>query len=392
MMSRVSSKLGTAARAAALLAGLALDPPGSAGAAPATPAAPAVSVVEAVPGSLAETVVLSGTLVARDEVLVSPAVEGLRVVELLAEEGDRVAEGQVLARLDRAAVEARAAQAEASVARADAAIAQARSQVAEANATRVQAQAQLERARALKANGNTSQQALDDREATARIAAARVEAAGQALRVAEADRAVAEAQLRQAAVDLTRTEVIAPRAGLVTRRTATLGAVAAMAGDPLFRLAAGGEVELRAEVPETSLARLRAGQPALVRPAGLAQPIAGTVRLVSPEVDETTRLGRVRIALPPDGLAVGAFARATVEVERREGVLVPLSAVLFRADGPRVQVVKGDLVETRAVQLGLRADGRAEVRANLAAGERVVAVSGTFVRDGDRVTPVPLKN
>ena len=114
------------------------------------------------------------------------------------------------------------------------------------------------------------------------------------------------------------------------------------------------------------------------------------MRLVSPEVNRTTRLGRVRVAIEGAGTPViGSFARAAVEVARRDGVLCPLSAVLFQPDGAVVQVVKDGLVETRGVKVGLRSGTQTEIRQGLAEGETVVAVSGTFIRGGDRVTAVP---
>jgi RND family efflux transporter MFP subunit len=176
---------------------------------------------------------------------------------------------------------------------------------------------------------------------------------------------------------------------VVSRRIARLGAVVGMAGDPLFRIIQDGAVELEGDVPEPDLARLRPGQPAQVHVAGLGENREGAVRLVSPEMNRSTRLGRVRIGLSdPGNLVIGSFARASVEIARREGVLVPLSAVLFQPDGARVQVVRDGLVETRPVAVGLRAEGHAEIASGLAPGEQVIAVSGTFVRGGDRVTPV----
>ena len=77
-------------------------------------------------------------------------------------------------------------------------------------------------------------------------------------------------------------------------------------------------------------------------------------------------------------------------MDRRDGTLVPLSAVLYRPDGPIVQVVRDGIVETRSVTVGLKADAKAEIRRGIDPGEQVIAISGTFVRDGDRVTPVPL--
>jgi HlyD family secretion protein len=123
----------------------------------------------------------------------------------------------------------------------------------------------------------------------------------------------------------------------------------------------------------------------------MEQPVAASLRLVSPEVNRTSRLGRVRLSVDPvPGLAVGAFARGTVEVDRRDGTLVPLSSVFYRPEGPIIQVVRDGIVETRSVTIGLKADAKAEIRKGIDPGEQVIAISGTFVRDGDRVTPVPL--
>jgi HlyD family secretion protein len=112
--------------------------------------------------------------------------------------------------------------------------------------------------------------------------------------------------------------------------------------------------------------------------------------LVSPEVNRMTRLGRVRVAVDGDvpGLVLGSFARATVEVARRDGVLAPLSAVLFQPEGAIVQVVRDGVVESRSVKIGLRDGRRVEIREGLMPGESVVATSGTFIRGGDRVTPI----
>jgi HlyD family secretion protein len=116
---------------------------------------------------------------------------------------------------------------------------------------------------------------------------------------------------------------------------------------------------------------------------------AAHVRLVAPEVNRTTRLGRVRIAFDRAAAGtIGGFARAQVEVAVAQGVKIPLSAVLFDPDGAKVQVVKDGLVETRPVTIGLSSGGVALVTAGLADGEAVVSVSATFVRGGDRVTAV----
>jgi HlyD family secretion protein len=157
----------------------------------------------------------------------------------------------------------------------------------------------------------------------------------------------------------------------------------------MFRLIARGEIELEGEIPETAMPRLKLGDPVALDGEG-GRTLRGQVRRIDPEVDRMTRLGRVRIALAPDPtLRIGAFARGTVEVGRRRGITVPLSAALYAADGAAsVLVVKDDRAEARAIEPGLAADGVLEIRSGVAAGEAVVARASSFLRDGDRVRAV----
>jgi HlyD family secretion protein len=350
---------------------------------------PSVTVIEARKDRLEQSVMVGGTLVARDEVLVAAQVEGLAIIEILAEEGDIVHEGAVLARLSRETLDASIAQNKAQQARAEAAIAQARSQIVEAEAGRTAASNSLTRAKSLRAEGVTSAETFDQRQAAATQANARVSSAQQALKLAEADQALAEAQGRELAIRLARTDIKAPASGVISRRTARVGAIAAGAADPLFRIIKDSAIELEADSAETSLAKLKIGQKARIQAAGISDTLTGTVRLVSPEVSRTTRLGKVRIALDgSSALAVGAFARASIAVKETEGVILPLSAVQFSSDKTLVQVVKGNVVETRTVTAGLRSSTKVEIVSGLQAGEQVVHIAGTFLRHGDVVTPV----
>ncbi len=381
---------GRAALIAALMLAASFARPVLAGSAEAhqPPKPPLVRVARVETGTITDTVLVTGTLMPRSEILVSSEIDGLTVVDILVEEGERVARGQVLARLSRDALDAQMAQNTASLDRATAAIAQTSSQVAEARANQIQAEAAYYRIRSLQQRGNAPMELLEQRQAAARIAVARLDAAEQALRLAEADRKMVEAQRRELEVRLAQTEVRAPVGGIVNRRSARIGALASITGDPLFRIIGGGVIELEAEVPETVLARLQPGQPAAVQAAGKAEPASAMVRFLAPEVNRTTRLGKVRLSLGSgQGLAIGSYARGTVEIARSRGPVIPLSALLYQPDGPVVQVVKGGVIETRPVTVGLKADDRAEIRSGLAVGEEVVAISGIFVREGDRVTP-----
>jgi HlyD family secretion protein len=349
---------------------------------------PAVTVVKAEPADFTATVLVTGSLVPRLEILVAPEIEGFRVLELKAEEGDRVKQGDVLATLAHETLDAQLAQNVAQLARTTAAIAQARSLISQAEARLEEAKAAFDRAKPLKQSGHISESVFDQREAAARTAEALLVSARDGLRVAEAEKASVEAQRRELEWRRGRTEVRAPATGLVSRRNARVGAMATANGDPMFRIIADGEIELDAEVPEADLARIAGGQLARVTVAGSIE-ATGKVRLVSPEVDKATRLGRVRIFLGenPD-LHIGAFGRGVIETAQSNGLAVPLSAVMYGPSGAYVLAVVEDTVARRRVRLGLAADGKVEVRDGLAAGALVVAKAGTFLREGDRIRPV----
>ena len=157
----------------------------------------------------------------------------------------------------------------------------------------------------------------------------------------------------------------------------------------MFRIIAAGEVELDAEIPEARVGRIRPGQSVRVEGIGTGE-VIGTVRLVSPEIDKTTRLGRIRVFLGANpALRIGAFARGTIETAKSRGLSVPVTAVLYGDGNASVQVVgPNNTIETRRIHLGLTHGGLIEVTDGLKDGDLVVAKSGTFLRDGDAVRPI----
>jgi multidrug efflux pump subunit AcrA (membrane-fusion protein) len=181
----------------------------------------------------------------------------------------------------------------------------------------------------------------------------------------------------------------APAAGVIIRSTAMVGATSSpMSAEPLFRIAVDNTVELEAEVPSIHVPALAAGQPARADIAP-GRELSGQVRLVPAAIDQRTQLGRARISLERDPqLRPGMFARATIDARRSCGVSVPSSAVRYRTQGTSVQVIRGDIVETRMVQVGLQSDTHTEIVSGLKEGDVIVANAGTSLRDGDKVTPV----
>lgn len=355
---------------------------------PATAPPPAVSVVKAQQADFTETVTVSGSLIPRDEILVAPEIEGFRVLELRVDQGDRVKKGEVLATLVKESLDAQLAQNAASLARAGAAISQAESQIAEASAHVAEADANFERAKPLKSSGYLSGSTYDQREAAAKTATAQLKAAQDGLKLAQAEKQQVEAQRRELTWKQTNTSVTAPADGLISRRTARIGGMASGAGEPMFRIVARGEVELDAEVIETDLAKMAPGQKARVDVAGVGD-VDGVVRLISPEVDKQTRLGRVRVFLGADPrLRIGTFARGNISTASSHGIAVPSSAVVFDSSGAFVQVVRDGRVERRDVKTGLIARGLVEVHSGIDEGDIVVARAGTFLRDGDAVRAI----
>jgi RND family efflux transporter MFP subunit len=321
------------------------------------PASLTVSLLPVVETSLVRPVLGDGSVVAWQELVVGIETGGLRVLEVPVEPGDRVRQGQVLARLDDAVPAAQAAQANAAVTEAEAALTTAR--------------ADLRRSAELARTDSVARQTLEQRQSAALQAEARL--------------LMAIARRDEAAARLAQTRILAPADGIVSRRGVLPGAVA-QPGQEAMRLIRDGRLELDARVPELDLATVVPGQPVRVRHG--AQDITGEVRALAPVVGSDTRLGIVHVALPPDsGLRPGMFAQAEILPAPQPALTVPQEAVVVR-DGHAtafVLPIGADQVAQRAVITGARRDGMVEITAGLAAGEQVVVTGAGFLSDGDRI-------
>ena len=357
--------------------------------APADSSAPAVTVVPAVERDLVLQAAITGTLVPKDEVLVSPELDGNLVTDVLVEEGDRVAQGQVMARLAHDMLDTQIAQQAAAVAKSEAAVVQAQNSITQAQADQTQSRLALDRARSLVTSGSTTAAALETATASAQASVGRLGFAQSGLVAAQADLDHARAVANELALKLTKTAIRAPVDGIVSRRMARVG-IRASASQELFRLIGHGTIELEGDVVETRIPEMKAGEPALVS-LGDGAPVQGRVRVVYPEVDKLTRLGKVRITLGDDPrLHIGAFARGTVDVKRERILAVPVAAVLYGDAGPSVLVVKADnTVESRPIATGLVDRDWVAVESGLAPDEGIVARAGSFLQAGDTITPVP---
>jgi len=351
---------------------------------------PAITVSTAAARQVVDRVLVSGLVGPVERVQVAPLIEGQPIETLQADIGDMVTEGQVLATLSATTLELQRSEFNASQASARASIAQADAQLLEAQASADEAQRVTTRTAALRKQGSASQAAADSASAAAISAAARVTVAVQSLEAARAQVKLVDARLANLDLSLARTQVVAPVSGEVMARNATVGSIATAAGDPMFVIVKDNALELRADVAEGDLLRLAKGQLALVTIVGAAEPIKGTVRLVEPTIDAVTRLGRVRVTMDqPELIRSGMFAEASVIVADREAVAVPVTSVGSGPDGATVMRVVDGAVTRVMVKTGIRDGGVIEIIEGLAAGDLVVTKAGAFVRDGDRINPVP---
>ncbi|MDB5849517.1 MAG: efflux transporter periplasmic adaptor subunit [Rhodoferax sp.] len=337
---------------------------------PAATPKPAMTVTTTLPqaGTWPLQLNANGNIAAWQEAVIGSEASGLRLTEVRVNVGDVVKKGQVLATFAPEPVQAD--------------VAQARASLLEAEANASDATGNAERARTLQATGALSTQQINQYLTTAETAKAKVEAAKATL-------ASQQLRLRQA-------QVLAPDAGIISTRNATVGAVLA-SGTELFRLIRGGRLEWRAEVTSSELGRIQPGGVALITTASGAQ-LQGKVRMIAPTVDPQTRSALVYVDLPPVNSAAavsarpGMFARGAFQLGSSQALTVPQLAVVAR-DGFnyvfRVTPEAGNpalgRVKQLKVQTGRQANDRTEVTGGLPADARLVVTGAGFLNDGDLV-------
>jgi RND family efflux transporter MFP subunit len=322
---------------------------------------PTVTVV--VPGrtQVARTIAASGPLAARRDQPVGIAGSGGRVVRVLADAGSWVRAGQVLAVIDRSVQAQQAAQLAA--------------QVDAAKANAALAQSNYDRALALQGRGFVSKAEIDAKKATRDAAYAQVR--------------VAQAQLAATRAEMGRLNVTAPTSGLVLDRNVELGQIVGPGSGALFRIAEGGEMEMKAQLAQQDLAEVHVGMPALVTPVGSSRTLSGSVWQVAPIIDPQSRLGEVRIAVPYDATTKpGGFAEAKITGGSTAAPLLPQSAVLSDDRGNYVYVVNAkNEVERRDITIGTVNESGVAIAQGLSGQERVVLSAGPFLNPGQKVQP-----
>jgi len=332
----------------------------------------------------------AGYVTARREATVSSKITG-RLAEVLIEEGESVAAGQVLARLDD--VDARAAL-ELAQARLDAA----RAQLGQIEAQLEQARRDARRQQELRAKGLNSEQALETARTQVRTLSAELEAQrGQV--------GVAEAQMRVAQVDHDNTVVRAPFAGVIVAKAAQPGEIVSpiSAGGGFTRTGIGtivdmDSLEIEVDVNEAYINRVRPGQPVqAVLDAYPDWKIPASVIAIIPTADRSKATVKVRIALkqkeprivPDMGVRVAFLGNPSANSPGQavRGVRVPANAVVQREGASVVFVFDGARARLRPVTVGVDGGDFRVVEDGLAAGERVVVDPPAGLKDGMRIAP-----
>jgi RND family efflux transporter MFP subunit len=310
-----------------------------------------------------EEVRAAGAIEPWQEAVVSAQVGGARVVEILAEVGDSVGAGQVLARFETARLRAQEAELVASVRQAEAALRE--------------AEANRDRALALRERNLLSEQDVTRQVTQADVSGAQL--------------AAAEARLATQRLELSYADVKAPDAGVVSARTATLGAVPQL-GEELFRLVRQSRLEWRGELTAQQLARVATGDAVeLTLPGG--ERVTARVRQVAPTLRDETRLALVYADLPAaTGARAGMYAQGTVLLDETSAVVVPSASIVIRDGRSYVFALTGDdgsaRVAAKEVEVGRRHGDGVEIRSELELGTRVVEQGAGFLNDGDLVRVV----
>ncbi len=298
-----------------------------------------------------------GNIMPWQEARVGTEIGGLRLVSVLANVGDLVKKGQVLARLNPATLEAE--------------LESANAQLMEAQGVLTQAMATLDRAKRLAPSGGVSQQDLTLYETQKQTAAARLNAA--------------RAQVKTQQLRLESATLVAPDDGVISSRSVVEGAIV-QAGSELFRLIRQGRLEWRAEVKGETLLRLAAGQEVTVK-SPLGPDVKGRVRQVSPTIDLATRMGLAYVDLPADtDLKAGLNVSGTLVMGKRKALVLPSSAVLHVGSGYRVFKVGADgKAEAIEVQVGRVRDNEEEITSGLDSHAQVIAKASELLKTGDPV-------
>ena len=393
----------------------------------ATAPSQAVTVAEVTTEQINRTLDVSGTVTAFERTPVMSQAGGLLITEILAERGDFVDRGQILAKLDNSILNAEKIEAQGQVEQAEAKldeleagnraeeIARAQSRVTNARAAVTQAESNLslvqkrvERNQTLQSEGAISRDRLDEvlnqeQGAKSNLVAARASldearqelaqlqsgSRPQTIAAARAELTSARGRLQKIEAELANTTIAAPSAGIIADRDARVGQITSNS-EQLFSIIQNGRLELRLQVPETLIDRIELGQNVRITSnADSSLQISGKVREIDPLIDDSSRQATVKVDLPSNvNLKPGMFLQAAIEVDSSPGQAVPIEALLPQSGEAIAFVLQSDnTVKAQTVEMGeILSEQKVEVINGLNSGDRIVVKGAAYLKDGDRVT------
>lgn len=319
-----------------------------------------VSVLPLTAHAFTPHVSLLGEVRPKRDIHVFAPASGVRVLQLLADEGDMVRAGQPLARLD--------------IALSNAQTSAARASVAEAESNALRARDEYRRAESIRDSGALSSEAIEQRHAASIAADARL--------------AAARAQLAEVNARLQGGYVRAPVAGLVISRSVQLGAMVDQ--QEMFRIAGDNRLEVSAQISETDVVSLHTGQPAVFRLAD-GSTVQGTLSRPPASISDRTRTGEALFDLPRDTrVRAGMHLSGEIELAQRQTLAAPQDAIRYEDGRAYVFVVSPDRqVHKTFVNLGAREGDLVEITGGASVGANIVGAGSAFLRDGDHVRPAP---
>lgn len=320
-------------------------------------------VVQPTLASLPLRLEFSGALVAPQSAVVRAKAAGT-LLSLAVGEGSRVRAGQPLGQIDLADIGSRVAERQAAV--------------ESARAQFVQAQ-----------RSHASNERLADQQF---ISPNALDSSRTALDAARAGLDAAQAQLSTARLGLREAALVAPIAGLVSKRHVVPGEKLAME-QPVLTLVDLATLELAGSVGTHEVAQLVPGMPVQLRIEGLDEPVTGRLERIAPAAEPGTRsIGvTVSVANPKERLRAGQYAVAQVTLaDTAQRLTVPLAAVGGQAGQPQVWVIDNGVLARRAITVGRRdeSQGRVEVVAGLGTGVQVLAARFDNLREGAKAVVV----
>ncbi|MDJ0596576.1 MAG: efflux RND transporter periplasmic adaptor subunit [Pleurocapsa sp. MO_226.B13] len=389
--------------------------------------AQAVTVTEVTTTDINSNLAASGTVTAYEQTPVMSQAAGLQITEILADRGDFVNRGQVLARLNNRALTAQKKEAEAAVAQAEARldelqagsraeeIAQAQARVADAETAVVKAESDLEliqtrveRNRSLWAEGAITRDSFDEvlnqervaqsdlagakaklREAQQALSQLKAGSRPQTIAQAQAELAQAQGRLQVIEAQLADTVITAPSSGIIASREARVGQIASVS-ETLFTIIQDGRLELRLKIPETQISQIEPGQKVQISSnANRNLNLTGEVREIDPLIDDSSRQALVKVDLPSStNLKPGMFLQAAIDTATNQGQTVPIEALLPQSGNMAIAfVVQNDnTVKAQRVTMGeILSAQRVEVIEGLESGDRIVLKGAAYLKDGDRI-------